>query len=108
MPYDVTMVTVRPATMPMAVPALESWLKANPRKGEFLACWTSEIGALNQILLLHHYSSEADLAGDRESILRTDNPLGLAEFTAGMEMDSYRMFPFVGAIKPGQYGPVFE
>ena len=51
MPYDVTAITVRPATMTKALPALDTWMKANPRKGEFLACWSSEIGALNQILL---------------------------------------------------------
>lgn len=108
MPYNVTLVTLRPATIGKAVPALDSWLRANPKKGEFLACWSSEIGALNQILLLHHYANESDLAADRDSIVRTDNPLGIAEFTAGMAMDSYNLFPFLGPIKPGQYGPVFE
>jgi hypothetical protein len=108
MPYNVTLITVRPAIIGKAVTALESWLKANPRKGEFLACWTSEIGALNQVLLLHHYASDADLAADRESVLRTDNPLGIGEFIADMAMDSYSLFPFLGPVKPGQYGPVFE
>jgi hypothetical protein len=108
MPYNVTLITVRPAIIGKAVTALESWLKANPRKGELLACWTSEIGALNQVLLLHHYASEADLAADRESILRTDNPLGIGEFIADMAMDSYSLFPFLAPVKPGQYGPVFE
>ena len=108
MPYDVTLITIRPATIGEALPALEAWLRANPKKGEFLACWTSEIGALNQILLLHHYTSESDLAADRDGIVRTDNPLGIGEFTADMAMDSYNLFPFLGPIKPGQYGPVFE
>ncbi len=108
MPYDLTLITVQPATIGKALPALESWLKANPKKGEFLACWTSEIGALNQILLLHHYGSESDLAADRDRILRTDNPLGIGEFIADMAMDSFSMFPFLGPIKSGQYGPVFE
>ena len=108
MPYDVTLITVRPATMAKALPALDGWLKAHPGKGEFLACWSSEIGALNQILLLHRYASDSDLAADRDRIVRTDNPLGIGEFTAGMAMDSYNLFPFLGPIKPGQYGPVFE
>jgi hypothetical protein len=108
MPYNVTLVTVRPATMGKAVPALDSWLKANPQKGELLACWTSEIGALNQIVLLHHYANETELAADRDSIVRTANPLGIAEFTTDMAMDTYHLFPFLGPIKSGQYGPVFE
>ena len=44
MPYDVTTITVKPNTHNKALPGVEQWLKANLRKGEFLACLTSEIG----------------------------------------------------------------
>src|SRR5437763_12441129 len=74
MPYDVTIITVKPNTHAKALPPLEQWLKANPRKGEFLACLACDIGALNQILLLHHYASEADLAADRDAIAYDTNP----------------------------------
>src|SRR5258708_7751644 len=70
MPYDVTIITVKPNTHSKALPPLEQWLKTNPRKGEFLACLTCEIGDLNQILLLHHYTSEADLAADRDALAK--------------------------------------
>ena len=66
MPYDVTIITVKPNTHMKALPGVEQWLKANPRKGEFIGCLASEIGDLNKILLLHHYESEADLAADRD------------------------------------------
>ena len=36
MPYDVTIITVKPNTHLKALPGVEQWLKANPRKGEFL------------------------------------------------------------------------
>ena len=66
MPYDVTIITVKPNTHLKALPGVEQWLKANPRKGEFIGCLTCEIGDLNKIMLLHHYASEADLAADRD------------------------------------------
>ena len=108
MPYDVTIITVKPNTHSKALPGVEQWLKANPRRGEFLACLASEIGDLNQILLMHHYTSEADLAADRDSVAKDPNPYGCLELTDGRSSDTFVQFPFLPPIKPGQHGPIFE
>ena len=108
MPYDVTIITVKPNTHLKALPAVEQWLKANPRKGEFIACLASEIGDLNQILLMHHYTSEADLAADRDRVAKDPNPYGCLELTDGRSTDTFVQFPFLPPIKPGQHGPIFE
>jgi len=108
MPYDVTTVTVQPNTHAKALPHVEQWLKANPRKGEFLACLACEIGDLNTILLLHHYASEAEMVADRAQVAQSANPFGCVELITGMTADTFVMFPFMPAIKPGQYGPIFE
>ena len=104
MPYDVTIITVKPNTHIKALPGVEQWLKTNPRKGEFIACLASEIGDLNQILLLHHYTSEADLAADRDSVAKDPNPYGCVELTDGRSTDTFVQFPFLPAIKPGRHG----
>jgi hypothetical protein len=108
MPYDVSTITVHPTAHPKQIPALEQWLKANPRKGAFLACLVAEIGELNKVMLLHHYDSETDLAADRAGIAESANPYGIGEMIASMTSDTFVQFPFLPAIKPGQYGPVFE
>lgn len=108
MPYDVTIITVRPNAHPKALPHIEASLKQWPRKGEFLACLTTEIGALNQIMLIHDYASEADLTADRAGVAQSTNPFGCGELITGISTDSYVMFPFIAPIKPGQYGPIFE
>ena len=108
MPYDVTIITVKPNTHLKALPGVEQWLKANPRKGEFIACLASEIGDLNQILLMHHYTSEADLAADRDGVAKDPNPYGCLELTDGRSTDTFVQFPFLPPIKPGQHGPIFE
>jgi hypothetical protein len=108
MPYDVTIITVKPNTHMKALPPVEQWLKDNPRKGELIGCLAAEIGDLNKILLLHHYGSEADLAADRETVVKSANPFGCLELICGMSSDTFVQFPFLPAIKPGQYGPIFE
>ena len=42
MPYDVTIITVKPNTHGKALPGVDKWLRANQRKGEFIACLASE------------------------------------------------------------------
>ena len=108
MPYDVTIITVKPNTHVKALPGVEQWLKANPRKGEFIACLASEIGDLNQILLMHHYASEADLAADRDAVAKDPNPYGCLELTDGRSTNTFTQFPFLPPVKPGQHGPIFE
>ena len=47
--YDVTIITVRPATHLKALSVLEHGLANDPA---LLACWFSEIGALDGIMIL--------------------------------------------------------
>jgi len=108
MPYDVTIITVKPNTHPKALPPLEAWLKANPRKGQFLACLACDIGDINQMLLLHHYANEADLAADRDALARDPNPYGCLELTERRSTNTFHQFPFLPPLKAGQYGPIFE
>src|SRR5882724_4595217 len=82
MPYDLSTITVQPSAHPKQIPALEQWLKANPRRGEFLACLVAEIGELNKVLLLHRYDSDADLAADRAAVAESANPYGIGEMIA--------------------------
>src|SRR5437588_8967463 len=107
MPYDVTIITVKPNTHGKALPGVEQWLKANPRKGEFLACLASDIGDVNQILLLHHYPNEADLAADRDAVARETNPFGCLALTERRSTNTFQQFPFLAPLKPGNYGPIF-
>jgi hypothetical protein len=104
----VTIITVRPNRHMDALKGIEPWLNANPRKGEFLACWFCDIGDLNQIMLLHHYGSEADQAADRDSVARDPNPFGVLELTERRSTNTFHQFPFLPALKAGTCGPIFE
>lgn len=109
MAYDVTTITVQPNTHGKALPHVEQWLKANPRNGEFLACWFCDIGDLNTIMLIHDYGADgAGMVADRDAVAKSDNPFGCRELITAMSADTYVMFPFLAAMKAGQAGPIFE
>lgn len=108
MQYDVTILTVRPGTAPRAIAKLEAPLTSGHAGKNFLACWYSEIGALNQILIIRHSPNLAEAIAEREAVLRSGNPFGIGEFIVGMTMDTYTSFDFVKPMHAGTYGPFYE
>jgi NIPSNAP len=106
--YDVTTLTVRPGTTPKALPQLDQWLHGTGLGGTLLACWLTEIGALNQILLIREYGSEPAIAADRDAIVRSGNPYGLADMITAASCDAYVSFPFLSPMQAGSAGPIFE
>jgi hypothetical protein len=107
MPYEVTIHTVRPATASRAIAALQGPLTSGP--GKLLACWYSEIGALNQVLVIREYESDRDLAAQREALGASDNPFGINEFVESTATDTFHAFPFIAPMQAGsRQGPYFE
>lgn len=103
--YDVTILTVRPGTHPQALAVLGKTLADAPG---LLACWYSEIGAVNQILMIHDTADAAAALGVRLATLSSGNPFGVGEFITGMMMDTYVSFDFIAPMRPGAFGPCYE
>jgi len=103
--YDVTIVTVRPGTHPQALAVLGKTL---PGDAALLACWYSDIGAVNQILLIRKIADAAANLEARLAALQSSNPFGLAEFITAMAMDTYVSFDFMPPLRPGAFGPCYE
>ena len=103
--YDVTILTVRPGTHPQALTELEKTLPAAPG---LLACWYSEIGAINRILIIRDASDAAAALERRRSVLASPSPFGIGELIVAMAMDTYVSFDFITPMQPGDFGPCYE
>lgn len=81
-------------------------------QGEFLACWFTDIGVLNQMIVLRGFESLEDLRLERERTQLHANPFGCAEFYLHLEQHSYQGFPWMKPVKPsaqsGIEGPFYE
>jgi len=103
--YDVTIITVRPGTHPQALDLLGSTLAAD---GEFLACWYSDIGAVNQILLIRKAADAAATVEARLTLLKSNSSFGIGEYIVALAMDTYVSFDFIPPLQPGAFGPCYE
>ena len=106
--YDVTILAIRPGGTPKSLPQLHAWITANEGRGELLACWYTEIGALNRVLVIRGYADEASLGADRAALAAREDCLGVGDLLTGVETDTYVSLPFIEPIKAGSYGPVYE
>jgi hypothetical protein len=106
--YDVTIITVRPGMHPDALARLKQQRSPATSADDLLACWYSELGALNQILLLRSCDDDARLAARHAEILQSSNPFGLSDLITAITMDTYVAFPFMPAMSGGRFGPIYE
>jgi len=103
--YDVTIATVRPGTQPRALAALEKTLAGD---SDLLACWYSDIGALNRILIIRKGTDSAAAIESRFAVLRAQSPFGIGEFITELSLDTYVPFDFMPPLRPGAFGPCYE
>jgi len=103
--YDVTILSVRPGTHPQALEVLGKSLGNDPT---LLACWYSDIGAVNQILIVRAAGDAGATMEARFASLNAADPFGIAQFITAMAMDTYVSFDFIAPLQRGTFGPVFE
>ncbi|MGQ0676942.1 MAG: NIPSNAP family protein [Rhodospirillales bacterium] len=106
--FDVTVVALRPGTNAAALKRLGETLAAPGARGRLLACWYSDIGALNQIMVVRGFASERALSEDRKALALGGDPFGLGDIMAACDSDRFVPFDFVPPMRPGKVGPVFE
>jgi hypothetical protein len=106
--YEIATLSIKLGTAAKAIAGIGDYVKAPGAKGTLLGCWSTEIGDLNQLLVLRGFDDHAQLLGERERILRTTDPFGAGDAIASLNFDSYTPFPFLPPVKPGKYGAVYE
>jgi len=103
--YDVTTITVRPHTQPKALSVLTDQL-ANT--AGLLACWSTDIGALNRIMIVRSIDDLAVTLNKRHAVLVSRNPFGIGDLIDEMAMDTFTALDCVAPMAPGDMGPFYE
>ena len=81
-------------------------------RGELLGCWFTDIGVLNQMIVLRGFADEQALLAERERTQHSASPFGCGEIFQSLEQHSYKGFPWMKPVRPsaesGISGPVYE
>jgi len=110
--YELATMTLPFGTAGTAAQNVKAFCTAPDAKGELLACWFTDIGSLNQMIVLRGFASLAELQAERERTQLSASPFGCGEVFQKLEQHSYRGFPWMKPVRPsaesGIAGPVYE
>lgn len=108
MRYEILKLNVRLGGAASVIAGIDARAKAGDAMGRLLGCWSSEIGDLNEILVLRQFADDAEMQTERLRILSDVNPFGAGEAIKEMTFDGYAPFPWMAPPAPGKYGAVYE
>ena len=110
--YELATMTLPFGTAGHAATQVQAFSSAADAKGELLGCWFTDIGVLNQMVVLRGFASLADLQAERDRTQKSSSPFGCGDIYQSLEQHSYQGFPWMKPVRPstesGINGPVYE
>jgi hypothetical protein len=110
--YELATMTLPFGTAGNAATQVLAFSNAADAKGELLGCWFTDIGVLNQMVMLRGFASLADLQAERDRTQKSSSPFGCGDIYQSLEQHSYQGFPWMKPVRPsaesGTTGPVYE
>lgn len=106
--YEVATITVPIGGVAPAYAKIQEYLAQPGVGGQLLGCWTSEIGALNRVMVLRGFATAADLDAERQRMQLAGNAYGVGDLQTDFRLATYAPFPFLPAVTPGSFGPFYE
>jgi len=105
--YELLRLELQPGSLSAAQASLQRALHAG-RQVSLVGAWYSEIGPLNQLILLRGFADLAAREAERERCLMQVDPFGVSAWLQGLQVDDLQLFPFARLLQPGAHGPWYE
>ena len=110
--YELATLTLPFGTAGQAAQNVQAYCADAQAKGELLGCWFTDIGQLNQMIVMRGFATLADLQAERQRTQLSANPFGCGDVFQKLEQHSYQGFPWMKPVRPsaesGISGPVYE
>lgn len=110
--YELATMTLPFGTAAQAASQVQEFATQPEAQGELLGCWFTDIGVLNQMLVLRGFSSLQALGEERTRNQRSASPFGCGSLYQSLEQTAYQGFPWMKPVRPsaesGITGPVYE
>jgi hypothetical protein len=110
--YELTTMTLPFGSAGQAATQVQAFATGPDAQGELLGCWFTDIGVLNQMIVLRGFDDLAALHAESERTRRSASPLGCGEIYQSLEQHRYQGFAWMKPVRPsaesGITGPVYE
>ncbi len=110
--YELATMTLPFGTAGQAATNVQAFATSPEAQGELLGCWFTDIGVLNQMIVLRGFATLEALQAECERTQQSASPFGCGEIYQSLEQHSYKGFPWMKPVRPsaesGITGPVYE
>jgi len=110
--YELATMTLPFGSVGTAAANAQTYSTGAQAQGELLGCWFTDIGQLNQMIVLRGFADLATLQAERERTQKSASPLGCGDIFQSLEQHSYKGFGWMKPVRPsaesGITGPVYE
>lgn len=110
--YELATMTLPFGMAKQAATHVQTYTCSADGQGELLGCWFTDIGQLNQMVVLRGFVTLQALEAERGRTQNHANPFGCGEILQSLEQHSYKGFPWMRPVRPssesGILGPVYE
>jgi len=106
--YQLINITIKMGTTATVAAGIQSFYQAETAKGKLLGVFFSDIGELNQVVVLRSYASQQELDDENARLAAQENLFGASENIIRYSVENFAGFDFLPEVEVGEFGPVYE
>lgn len=106
--YQLINITVKMGTAGAVATGIQQYYADEQSKAKLLGVWFSDIGQLNQVVVLTSFTSQSDLDDEKTRLGAQENIFANAENIIKYSVENFAGFDFLPEVELGEFGPVYE
>lgn len=106
--YQLINITIKMGTTATVAAGIQSFYQDTAAKGKLLGVFFSDIGQLNQVVVLRSYASQQELDDENARLAVQENLFEASENIIKYSVENFAGFDFLPEVELGDFGPVYE
>ncbi|MCG2572886.1 NIPSNAP family protein [Acinetobacter sp. ME22] len=106
--YQLINITIKMGTTAAVAQGIQSFYQDAAAQGRLLGVFFSDIGQLNQVVVLRSYASQSELDTENARLAAQEQLFGAAENIIRYSVENFAGFDFLPEVELGEFGPVYE
>ncbi|WP_111891286.1 NIPSNAP family protein [Acinetobacter sp. MB5] len=106
--YQLINITIKMGTTAAVAQGIQSFYQDAAAQGRLLGVFFSDIGQLNQVVILRSYASQSELDAENARLAAQEQLFGAAENIIRYSVENFAGFDFLPEVELGEFGPVYE
>ncbi|MCL6241821.1 NIPSNAP family protein [Acinetobacter amyesii] len=106
--YQLINITIKMGTAGSVANGIQDYYTNADAQAKLLGVWFSDIGQLNQIVVLVSFASQQALDAEKSRLFAQENVFANAENIIKYSVENFAGFDFLPEVELGEFGPVYE